>query len=311
MEGNLSHRANQPNLPNEFADLLENIEDMSAVELAEAMEQVLATMTDETYNEAIIDVFMDELERKAPMPEMPDSSVAYANFQQVLRETLPEAPLPTLPSPGKRPIRLHRLLRTGLAATIAILCAFGGLMTVQAAGIDVFGAMAHWTEEIFSFGIIRDEGAVDTFSPNATGEPIQDNPLIHVVDELEYATLQEALNAYDIAEVCAPTWMPDGYVLSELYVMNSQDAGRFILDASYTGEEGLLGIEIMDLALGPSALIEKTDDSVKQFEVNGTIFYLVTNINNYTIAWQTEHYECYFFGPNEEELLAMVYSMFN
>ena len=68
MEGNLSHRANQPNLPNEFADLLESIEDMSAVELAEAMEQVLATMTDETYNEAIIDVFMDELERKAPMP---------------------------------------------------------------------------------------------------------------------------------------------------------------------------------------------------------------------------------------------------
>lgn len=311
MEGNLSHRANQPNLPNEFADLLENIEDMSAVELAEAMEQVLATMTDETYNEAIIDVFMDELERKAPMPEMPDSSVAYVNFQQVLRETLLEAPLPALPSPGKRPIRLHRLLRAGLAAAIAILCALGGLMTVQAAGIDVFGAMARWTEEIFSFGIIRDEGAVDTFLPNANGEPVQDNPQIHVVDELEYATLQEALNAYDIAEVCAPTWMPDGYIMSELYVMNSQGAGGFILDASYTGEEGLLGIEIMNLASGPSALIEKTDDLVKQFEGNGTTFYLITNTNNYTIAWQTEHYECYFFGPNEEELLTMVYSMFN
>lgn len=311
MKGNLNHRGSQPNLPNESIGLVGDMENMSAVELAEAMEQALSTMTDETYNEALIDAYMDALERRSPMPEMPDTSVAYANFQQVLREVLPEVQPPTSTNSDRHPIQLRRLIRVGFVAAIAILCVFGGLVTAQAAGVDVFGAMARWTEEVFSFGTIRDEGAIDTLSPDEIGQPIQNNPQIHALDELEYATLQEALDAYGIAEVCAPTWIPDGYIMSELYVMNSQDTGGFILDASYRSDEGLLGIEIMHFASGPSAQIEKTDDLVEQFEVNGTTFYLITNINNYTVAWQTEHYECYFFGPNEDELLKMVYSMFD
>ena len=51
--------------------------------------------------------------------------------------------------------RGHRLSRAAtavLAASLAIVIAFGGMITAQAAGADVFGAIAQWTEKVFRPG---------------------------------------------------------------------------------------------------------------------------------------------------------------
>lgn len=48
--------------------------------------------------------------------------------------------------------RLSRAAVAGLAAALAIVFVFGGMITAQAAGVDVFGAMARWTEKIFRPG---------------------------------------------------------------------------------------------------------------------------------------------------------------
>lgn len=56
---------------------------------------------------------------------------------------------------GYRP-RVPRPRRTGLrrvAILVALLagCLFGGMVAAQAAGVDVFGAVARWTDEVFQF----------------------------------------------------------------------------------------------------------------------------------------------------------------
>ena len=56
---------------------------------------------------------------------------------------------------GCRHGRSHRLSRAAtaiLAASLAVVFLLGGMVTAQAAGADVFGAMASWTEKIFRPG---------------------------------------------------------------------------------------------------------------------------------------------------------------
>ena len=56
--------------------------------------------------------------------------------------------IPVSPRPGMGR-RLSRAAAAGLSAALAIVFVFGGMITAQAAGADVFGAMARWTEKIF------------------------------------------------------------------------------------------------------------------------------------------------------------------
>lgn len=61
----------------------------------------------------------------------------------------------------------RRVWRMTLVAAAAVVCMFAIMVTAQAAGIDVFGAMARWTEDIFSFGQIPPDSVV---SDNLNGE---------------------------------------------------------------------------------------------------------------------------------------------
>lgn len=54
---------------------------MSASEIAQELEQILSAMTEETYDAAIIDAYLDELDCRAPSPELPSESDAWNSFQ--------------------------------------------------------------------------------------------------------------------------------------------------------------------------------------------------------------------------------------
>lgn len=47
-----------------------------------------------------------------------------------------------------------------MVAAIEITCMFATMMTAQATGVDVFGAMARWTQDVFSFGRIVPDSQV-------------------------------------------------------------------------------------------------------------------------------------------------------
>lgn len=306
MATNSTHRADRPNLPNGRVDSLGDLDAMSAVELAEALERALDAMTEEDYDEAVIDAYLNALDRKAPMPETPDVAEAYASFQQKLRDLQPNAAPLTAHASAKLSGRSRHILRAGLIAAVAVLLMLGGMITAQAAGIDVFGAFARWTESVFSFGAVRGNGIGDTIDEYSQ-EPIPGQ-------ELEYASLQDALDAYGITEVTAPTWLPEGYMLTGFSITSFEGIGYFTLSASYDNDGSTLGIDILRFSDEPIQQVEKTDTVVESLEINGITFHFIENTDNYTVTWVTEHYECYIWGPYNmgiDVLREIVYSMFD
>lgn len=302
MDARSDHLTDRPNLPDGCVDVPQDLDALSAVELAEALEYALATTAEDDFNEELIDAYLDALDHKAPMPELPDTEVAYADFQKRLQTlTGKVAPTPVKQSAGAR-----RARRVGLVAAIVIVCMLGGLFTAQAAGFDVIGTFARWTENVFSFGAMRTGGAEDIIEePDKETLPMQG---------LEYASLQEALDANGITEVTEPAWFPEGYTLEELFVTDDLEADYFMLRAGYVHDGDTFAIVMMRYAGGPAIQAENGSTSVESREMGGITFYLIENSDNYTVAWVTEHYECYMFGSYDmgtDVLWKMVESMFN
>ncbi len=304
--------ANKPNLPNGCVELPKDLDALSAAEVAEAMEAALESMSEETYNAAVIDAYLDALDRKAPMPETPDTETAYAGFQQMLRSALPDSGVSAVSASAKRPAKHQRLLRTGIVAAVSILCILGGMITAQAAGLDVFGALAQWTEQVFSFGPIRGDGPQEEPYASEPGENSNGDELNNgggMLDRDTFSTLQDALNAYEITELVAPKQFPEGYVTTEVSVTDIDNMAIFTIHASLKKGEESMHYTIMRYTDEPQNQVQKNGTAVEQIQKGNTTFYLVENEANYTLAWVADHYECYIAAPEKEVLIEIAQSM--
>ena len=182
----------------------EKLEAMSPSELSEAMEAALDAMTEETYDPAVIDAYLDALDRKAPMPTHPNAESSYQDFQDKLQEYVEGAS-----KPAKQTRKFRRIARAGLvAALLAVLLAGAA----QAAGIDVVGTIARWTENVFSFGTVQ-SGNDSSHYPSVSNQVPADVPE-------EYQELVTELQKRGIEEYTIPTYIPEGFQADtpELYV---------------------------------------------------------------------------------------------
>ena len=254
MEGKTEHCTNQPKLPNGNPNFPENLESMSADQIAQAMEDSLDHMTEETYDEAVISAYLDALDKKAPMPDMQSTDEAWAEFQKRFEDASLVVGAPS----SKRPVRFRRLLRTGLVAAIVVVCLFGAMIVAQAAGIDVFGAVARWSEETFQFSVSEDETATAWFAGH-----------------------QAELDAVGLSEEFLPTWIPEGYVVGDIqsygfpewidiYIPfnGSENHSTFDILISIYNDPGVIG----------DAIFEKDSTDVQTFQVNGKNVYLFENL---------------------------------
>lgn len=274
---------------------------------------------DVTYVDALEKAIL-ERENESPTGFLPDVNQQWAEFQKYYSAT-EESPIPDVEAliedtssaaqeeiPSKRPVRSRRIWRTALTAAALAVCILGCLVAAQAAGVDVFGAMARWTESTFSLGTVRSQGAKEV--------PSEGSALVQVItpaEELEYSSLQEVLDANEVTEVIAPTWLPEEHALDLVDVTHLADPELLLVYAEYTDGTDTLQISIMSYTDEPSGQIEKNDKSPETFEIGGITFYLIENTKNYTVAWCTDHYECYICGAlnQKENLKKMVYSMFD
>ena len=173
-------------------------------ELSKAMETALDAMTEETYDPAVIDAYLDALDRKAPMPAHPNAESSYQDFQDKLQEYVEQG----ASKPAKRSSKFRRIVRVGLvAALLAVLFA----SAAQAAGVDVAGTIAQWTENVFTFGTIQSENDSSHY-PSVSDQVPADVPE-------EYQELVTELQKLGIEEYTIPTYIPDGFQVDtpELY----------------------------------------------------------------------------------------------
>lgn len=190
----------------------------------------------------------------------------------------------------------RRVRRVGLIAAITAVAMLGVMVIAQAAGVDVFGAIARWTDESFSLGTIRYKSGADVDFEHLSPE----NP-----DPAEYFSIQEALDAYGITEVAEPTWIPDGLVLGIPVVDRFSDGTFRFLSANYTDGSALLGIEIEYYETEPAGRFEKADAAVT-CTVNDIEFFIFENGNTNIAFWTTDHYAYYLASNLEKPLLLQI-----
>lgn len=274
------------------------LEAMTEEELTDGLNEALDTMTEENYDSALIDAYLAALDRKTPMPEVLDTDTSFANFKNRMLLTFPAEKV----RDARPRRRVQSIWRVGLIAALTFICLMGGMVVAQAVGVDVFGAIARWTDEVFSLGAIRSDGADD-----GTNIPVLSDNGVGNSNKATYTSLQEALDDYGITEFREPTWIPEGYRFEHVEVDSWSDNGSFIgLYAEYRSGTDSLHIKIERYEGSANIQVEKTDTPVETFLVDGLTVYLLENIGNNSAAWVTEHYECYISGTAEKQVLKQI-----
>lgn len=190
-------------------------------------------------------------------------------------------------APVKTKSGLPRWFRT-LAATAAVLVLiFAGSVTARAFGFNIWKTVVQWTQETFHFGDWGNTGSENN---------------------LDYASLQEAMDKGNTPSWLVPTWFPDGFELSEIKVQ--QSPLKKIYKALYTNGVKSLSITVQDYLNQNPVYVEQSDGLVEEYEVGGITYYLCSNQDNNRVVWLHESYECDISGEvTIEELKQMIHSI--
>lgn len=263
---------------------------------------------DEAYVDALEEAII-EREKENPTGFFPDVDQQWEQFvahylpetDQAASESEPaehaDPPQTNRHVPRKRVIRLRQAGRTILAAAAAVICALAIMVTAQAAGVDVFGAMARWTEDVFSFGPVAPDSQVSEDPARETAGQEAEVPTTG------FAPLQEAFDTYGMTEVHEPGWLPEGYVLDRLDVLAMDDPFLRSFSVSYTDGEGRVGIDIMSYEGDPYTQVQKVGGPVETVMKDGITFYLIQNTENCTIAWYSDRYEYFLVSQEGTDIL--------
>lgn len=245
----------------------EQLDAMSTAELLEALEQTLFSMTEENYDGELLDAYLDELDRKSPMPEHPATDESYERFKaRVGKMNAAINPLESAPAASAKPKPRHTALRTALVAVIAAACLLSCMVVVQAAGLDVFGSIARWTDSLFGFGAIAEPAA----SPSPTGT-------------------QEVTVEY--IETLLPT-VPDGFVMGEPEVFEDAETGCIEYWTCYYNDDKFIAFSAVEQYDENMSEYQKDYQDVHIIEIDGQEFYIFMNNGYASAAWRSVNLEC-------------------
>ena len=241
-----------------------------------------------------IEMILAEMERRGINEPIRSPEEAWAEFEEVYSgkgscysdcASAISPHIEKLPSAPTR--RRHHLKRKTLVLAAVISVMLASLLTVQAAGVDVFGAIARWTTELFSFGKTEESRGL-----------VVDGkwPEIDLEQNQQFTSLQEALDYYGVTEVVAPQWIPDEFDQESVSV--EQNGIWLAFFAEYADENGkMLVISYSSYVSEPPTYYEKSGSLLEIFEISGNTYYAFKNLNNYIIAWVTPHFECCISAP--------------
>ena len=191
----------------------------------------------------------------------------------------------------KFPNRIFRTVAAVLA--IVLILVVGTSVTAEAFHVDIWGKVATWTKEIFQF------------TENPQGTTVA-NPEQEYNAELK--SLQEALNDHGSKEKLAPTWMPEGYKSIDLQIVSTPRVRN--ISAVYEKEGSDLIIKIRQTVGVQAEQVEKNDDLLEVYVIDGVEYYIFSNTETLQAAWSIGEYECLMIGKiTLEEMKMMIDSI--
>ncbi len=198
---------------------------------------------------------------------------------------------------GRR--RLSRVV--SFAAVIAVLL---GLMTATAyaMGYDLWGVIAQWTKDTFTF-----VSASKVNDSNDLGESA-------TISDGEYADLQTALDAYGVTEPLVPNWIPNGFEINSVNVDDTSNPYAILFQGDYSsGEQWIIMQITMHLHADSATYTEwqKDDEDVIGIEIGNGTFYMMQNAGRECAVWSVGPFECSIIGDiASEDLSKMLQSIY-
>ena len=240
---------------------------------------------------------LEKREKENPTGRLPDVDQSWQEFQKYynIPEGEGESLYPIRNNQEKRstsvPTKTRRVFRPRKILVVAavLILMFGGMLTAQAAGVDVFGAIGRWTEETFHFEL-----------------PINHDDL---AGETDY-NLRNASQKAGLPGSVAPIWCPEGFIPKtptnthvEDYVdtavceyINENENRSYFVDISY----------YYNSADVEATIFEKDGSEVVTYSSNRGTFYIFSNIDVLAATWSNGHLSITIAGDLQLEELEKI-----
>ena len=216
-------------------------------------------------------------------------------------ETKPvQSPKQLSPAISRHSRSIRWMLRIVSVAAILAVLFFATTITAYALGYDVWGAIASWSQETFSFVQSDTKNNTDQTDPSNSGSVSS-----------EFSSLQEALDSYGITATIAPTWIPERFSLDS--VSASKNDGLIVFNTHYSCEDSILVISVICHEQPQEQYAQWQKDNVTPtiYEADGTPHYIMTNMGRQKAVWFTSNCECSITGDiSEDELLTIIDSIY-
>ena len=155
----------------------------------------------------------------------------------------------------------HKALRVALIAAVIIALLAGATCVAAAFGYNLWGWIPVWDADELHF-------------VSETQEPVM------------VTTISTALKQLGIDEPLCPTWLPDGFVLTESKI----DTKPLVLHEAYYDEDRHLTITISSIAGFGATSYQKEDGTPTEYLFEDRIHYLFENSDEINAIWYTEEY---------------------
>ena len=216
---------------------------------------------------------LESRESENPEKQIKTTEEAYATFvKHYAPEMAEEKPIPF----SKRGTAATRWAKR--VAVVAIVCVALTTAAVSAKAFapDFWEKVACWTKEFFRFEDVTD----------GTEEQEPD-----IANNAELDSLHEALGQQD---GLAPKWIPEGYICTNVDVKEAPKARR--ISAMYENNGEQLIVQIWQEFGSDPVQIDKNEDLIEIYTVDGVDYYIFSNDKYMQTAWVVGEYECIIIG---------------
>lgn len=193
-------------------------------------------------------------------------------------------------TPTKRPYN-RRPWIAGIAAVAAMVCIVVMALPRTVGAESIFDVLFRWTEGIFEF-----------FTPeqDATNPPVD---FVFKASNPGLQQLYDKVAELGITDPVVPTWLPEGFALSDLKVLSVSN-GKGVHGKFENSNQAI--VITYRISKGIATTYEKEDSSVEVYDYADVSHFIVDNDDNLSVTWTIGGVRCLLNADISREDLYLV-----
>jgi len=264
---------------NNVTSIRQMLEQMSTESLREMLDKELHT---EPMNDDAIRLLLSILrERRKDVPaEMtPNLERAWEKYQRDTDKIWKES---------RRSRRIRSWAMRAAAAAAVLVLVLVPIVPQEAGAESLWEALTRWTTQIVEFfGPKDNDHRIETYAFKT------DNPGLHQV--------YDAVVELGVTDPVVPMWLPEGYELGELEVI--QHPAKTRVHSLFRNGESPIVFCVDVYNADVSRKYQKDETNADYYEYSGVIHQILQNVDNNTVVWSINSVECFLAIDCQEEIL--------